>query len=185
MRWQDLVADAPRLAGVGEERLVGPGVVLVGTVRADGSPRISPVEPLLWEGDLWLSMLWRSTKARDLGRDPRVLVHSVVTGRDGSAGEFKIRGVAVSEESRAVQEGYAAEVKECLGWEPDPGHFHLFRVEIDDVTFIRYDEPTGDQYVVRWPLGREFVRRGTTATSLGSPEVRLDLLAPPRGGPDQ
>lgn len=63
MRWHDPVTDAPRLAGVGEARLLGPGAGLVGTVRSEGSPRISPVEPLLWEGDLWLSMLWRSTKA--------------------------------------------------------------------------------------------------------------------------
>jgi hypothetical protein len=44
------------------------------------------------------------------------------------------------------------------------------------VTFIRYDEPTGDQYVTRWPRGGEFVRRGATATSLGPREPWHDLL---------
>ena len=43
-------------------------------------------------------------------------------------------------------------------------------------SFIRYDEPTGDQYVTRWPEGTEFVRRGTSATSLGAPEPITDLL---------
>jgi hypothetical protein len=127
-------------------------------------------------------MLWGSTKARDLARDPRILVHSVVTGRDGSDGEFKVRGAAVPEESPDVQARYADEVSRRLGWEPVPGRFHLFRVEIDDVTFIRYDDPTGDQYVARWPSGQEFVRRGTTATSVGPPEERHDLLEPPRSG---
>jgi hypothetical protein len=33
--------------------------------------------------ELWLSMLWGSAKAADLQRDPRILVHSVITNRDG------------------------------------------------------------------------------------------------------
>jgi hypothetical protein len=60
MHWADFEAAQPRLAEVGREKLARPGVVLVGTVRRDGSPRISPVEPMLWQGDLWLSMLWGS-----------------------------------------------------------------------------------------------------------------------------
>jgi hypothetical protein len=124
-------------------------------------------------------MLWGSVKARDLLRDPRTVVHSVVTGRDGSEGEFKVRGRAVAETADDVQTTYAAEVSRRLGWEPVPGRFHLFRMDLDDVTFIRYDEPSGDQHVARWPIGGEFVRRGTSATSLGPPEERVDLLAPP------
>jgi hypothetical protein len=104
MRWSEFAEAEPRLAALGRQRLVEPGVVLVGTIRQDGSPRISPVEPLLWERDLWLSMLLGSYKAADLQRDPRVLVHSIVTGRDGSAGEYKVRGAAVEERFRPVQE---------------------------------------------------------------------------------
>jgi hypothetical protein len=48
-------------------------------------------------------MLWQSKKATDLRRDPRILVHSVVTSRDGGEGEFKIRGTARSERDLAVQ----------------------------------------------------------------------------------
>jgi hypothetical protein len=57
VRWGELEDAEPKLAALGAERLISPGVVLVGTIRRDGTPRISPVEPLLWEGDLWLSML--------------------------------------------------------------------------------------------------------------------------------
>jgi hypothetical protein len=109
-RWGDLADSAPRLAALAEARLGQPGVVLVGTVRADGTARISPVEPLFWAGELWLSMLWGSTKARDLGRDPRILVHSIVTCRDGAEGEVKVRGRAVAVEGREVQERYAGQV---------------------------------------------------------------------------
>ena len=178
MRWDEFATDEPRLAALGRQ-LADPGVVLVGTIRRDGTPRISPVEPLLWEGDLWLSMLFGSYKATDLQRDPRLLIHSIVTGRDGAAGEYKLRGRAIEESARRVQEGYGAQARDRLGWDPQPGRFHLFRVEIEDVTFIRYEDATGDQFVTRWPSRREYVRRGTSATSLGDPEPYRDLLGDP------
>jgi hypothetical protein len=63
------------------------------------------------------------------------------------------------------------------GWQPEPGRFHLFAVELIEVSFLRYDDATGDQFVTQWPPAREFVRRGTTATSLGAPEPLADLIA--------
>ena len=176
MRWSDFESRQPRLAAVGREKLLGPGVVLVVTVRRDGTPRLSPVEPLVLDGELWLSMLMNSTKAMDLVRDPRVLVHSVVTGRDGSEGEFKVRGTVRAESDLSVQRRYAAAVADALGWRPSPGEFHLFAVDVDDVTFIRYVDASGDQYVTRWPHGGEFVRRGTSTTMLGAPEPHRELL---------
>src|SRR5207245_7683384 len=103
---------------LGQQRLGGPGVVLVGTVRADGTARISPVEPLFWEDDLWLSMLWGSHKAADLRRDPRVLVHSIVVSREGTLGEYKLRGRALTAESADVQARYATVVEEEVGGSP-------------------------------------------------------------------
>jgi Pyridoxamine 5'-phosphate oxidase len=176
MHWGQISREQPRLAALGVQRLAEPGVVLVGTIRADGTPRISPVEPLFWRHDLWLSMLWGSRKAADLRRDPRVLVHSIVTSRDGRAGEYKVRGSAIAASDPHVQADYASTVQTQLGWSPTPGRFHLFWVDITDVTFIRYEDATGDQFVTRWPPGSEYVRRGDSATSLGEPEHYADLL---------
>ncbi len=128
---------AAAAGGVVRERLIEPGVVLAVTIRRDGTPRLSPVGPYQLDGDLWLSMLWGSTKAHDLQRDPRILVHSIVTSRDGVAGEVKLRGTARTED--------------------DP-------------------DGSGDQYTTRWPAGQEFVRRGTSPTSVGKPEPVSDLL---------
>jgi len=184
VEWSELERRQPGLAGLGRRRLLEPGVVLVATIRGDGTPRISPVEPYVLDGVLWLSMLWRSRKAADLLRDPRVLVHSVVTGRDGGEGEFKIRGTARAERDPDQWRRYAAAVAASLGWSPEPGRFHLFAVGIGDVTFIRYDDATGDQHVARWPPPREFIRRGTSATSLGDPEpAREIIVADPGPGP--
>jgi hypothetical protein len=117
-----------------------------------------------------LSMMWGSRKAADLLRDPRIVVHSIVVGRDGGEGEFKVRGTARVEDDLAVQRRYAASVSVSLGWSPEPGRFHLFVVGVENVTFIRYDGPTGDQHVAMWPPGREFIRRATSATSVGDPQ---------------
>jgi hypothetical protein len=177
MRWHEFELEQPRLAELGRRRLGDPGVVLVGTIRSDGSPRLSPVEPLFWNGDLWLSMGWGSRKATDLRRDTRVLVHSIVTSREGTAGEYKVRGHAIPELDPAVQHGYARAIQAEVGWDPQPGRFHLFLVDVDDVTFIRWDPSSNDQFVTRWPHRREFVRRGTSATSVGDPEPYSELLA--------
>jgi hypothetical protein len=46
-------------------------VALLGTLRPDGSPRVSPVEPYFAGGELVLGVMAWSGKARDLRRDPR------------------------------------------------------------------------------------------------------------------
>ena len=174
MRWRDVEDRQPRLARLGRTKLGAPGVVLVATIRRDGSPRVSAVEPLFWAGDLWLGMGWESLKARDLMRDRRVLVHSVVTSRDGGGGEFKVRGLALLETGQ-VEQGYADVVAKELRWTPVVGKFHLFRVEVEDITYIRWAD-SNDQYVTRWPPASEYLRRGTSPTSVGPPEPINDLL---------
>jgi len=176
VRWAEFELDQPRFAALGREKLAGPGVLLVGTIRRDGSPRISPVEPLFWNGDLWLSMGLGTMKARDLYRDPRVLVHSIVTNRTGGEGEFKVRGRAVPEEAPGLNSQVADVIAEELGTQPEVGKFHLFRIDVDDVTFIRWDSRNNDQYLTRWPEGREQVRRGTSATSNGPSEPHREFL---------
>jgi hypothetical protein len=176
VRWGDVEAQQPRLAALGKERLGTPGVVLVGTIRRDGTPRISPVEPFFWRGDLWLAMLLDSLKARDLRRDPRVLVHSIVTSRDGTTeGEFLLRGRALFDGDPRLNEEIAAAIAAELPWRPEAGKFDLFRMEVEHVASIRWGDHN-DQYLTRWPPGHEQVRRGTSATSVGDPEPWSELL---------
>ena len=179
MHWSDIEHAQHRLARLGHQRLIEPGVVLVATIRQDGTARLSAVEPLVMDGDLWLSMMQGSAKARDLLRDPRVLVHSIVTSREGAAGEFKVRGTACAEDDPGVQRRYADTVASSLGWNPSPGRFHLFAIDISQVSFISYATTTGDQHVAMWPPGREYIRRATSATSVGDPEPVSDLIESP------
>lgn len=178
MRWQDLHDRQPRLGKVVADRLVRPGVLLLVTIRRDGTPRLSPVEPFVLDGELWLSMLLDSRKARDLQRDARCLVHSIITSPNGEEGEVKLRATADEVTDPLRQERYAAAVAVALPWAPEVGRFHLFRIEIDEVTFVRYDNATGDQYLTLWPSGIETIRRGTSATSLSQPQPAHQLLDP-------
>jgi hypothetical protein len=164
------------LASVAHERLIAPDVLFVVTIRRDGAPRLSPVEPLLLDGDLWLSMMWKSRKATDLLRDDRILLHSITTTRDGNEGELKVRGRAVPIDDPGTRARYRDAVA-VLGWRPEEPSFHLFCVEITDVAFIRY-ETNGDQHLALWPARTEFVRRATSPTSVGSQEPVLDLFRP-------
>jgi len=175
VRWAEVEARQPRLAKLGREKLAGPGVVLIGTVRKDGSPRVSAVEGLFWEGNLWLPMGEESYKARDLIRDPRILVQSIVTNRDGREGQYKVRGRAVRETDPSLNERAAETIAAQLGWRPVAGRFHLFRIDIDDISFIRWGD-NNDQFLTRWPEGGEQVRRGTSATNVGHPEPYAEFL---------
>src|SRR5262245_22191747 len=174
MRWDDFERAVPRLAQVASERLIAPGVLLVVSVRRDGTPRLSPVEPFLLDGDLWLSMMWQSRKSTDLGRDPRVLVHSIVTRPAEPEPEIKLRGQALAVDDLQLRRRYCEHVA-VLGWRPVEPYFHLFRIDIVEVSYVRY-APNGDQHAARWPADVEFVRRATSPTSVGSPEPIRQLL---------
>ncbi len=169
MRWDVFEADAGSFALEVRGMLADPGVVLVGTTRRDGTARISPCEPFFWGGEFWLPMLWKSRKADDLRRDPRVLVHSIVTSREGAIGEAKVRGTVTFEDNAGRRRDVCDAITEALPWSPDPERVDLFRVDVGSVVRIRYSSE-GDQHVASWPERRRFVRRITSATSVGEPE---------------
>jgi hypothetical protein len=91
VHWSEFAAEAPELARLGAARFDATGLCLVGTLRRDGWPRISPVEPLIAHGKLYLGMMPPSTKALDLRRDPRCVVHSTTSDQDGTEGAMRIR----------------------------------------------------------------------------------------------
>jgi len=162
VNWSAFAEAAPELARFGEERFKATGLALVGTVRRDGLPRISPVEPLIVDGQLYLGMMWRSRKALDLLRDPRCLVQTTVRDREDLAGELKLRGRAVEIDDADAIERYCRALQEAIDWRPE-GQFHLFALDIERADLIRYQE-NGDQRLIEWHPGappRERVRRWT------------------------
>jgi hypothetical protein len=143
--WQDLELGAPAIARLGMTRLTCPRVALLGTLRRDASPRISPVEPCVAEGQLLIGAMTWSGKAADLRRDPRYVLHSAVTGPDSGEGELKLSGTAaeVSQDHRSgVAESWWS------AWPPDKAV--VFCLGIGQAVFVEWDTGNGLMTIHRW-----------------------------------
>lgn len=156
--WAEFQASSPALAGKGEERFDKSGLILLATIRKDGRPRLSPVEPVITDGRLYLGMMWQSTKALDLLRDPRCLVHNTVTNRNGTEGEFKVYGTARPVGDADDRERYCQALFAKIDWRPEGEEWHLFDIDVDEAVFQQFGVPpenggTGDEghLVERWP----------------------------------
>src|SRR4051812_25712022 len=135
--WGEFAAAEPELARLGEERFAKTGLCLLGTLRRNGFPRISPVEPLIHDGRLYLGMMWRSRKAVDLLRDPRCVVHNTVADKSGTEGDFKLYGIARDVQDEAERESYGAALQLAIGWRPETA-YHLFEIAVAEVGWSRY-----------------------------------------------
>jgi phage I-like protein len=118
---------------------------MLGTLRADGSPRISPVEPYVVAGRLLVGAMTWSRKASDLHRDPRYVLHSVVTGPDSGEGEFKLHGSAV----QADPQLRAATARAWWSQRP-PEQAVVFCLRIAAALFVEWDLERGLMTVHRW-----------------------------------
>jgi hypothetical protein len=136
--WRDMELGAPEVARLGMARLNSARVAMPGTLRRDGSPRISPIEPYLGGGRRLIGAMAWSAKAGDLRRDPRYVLHSVVTGPDSGEGELKLYGSAV--EAGQDLRGAAARAW-WLAWPPDKAI--VFSLRIGRAVFIDWDTEDG------------------------------------------
>jgi hypothetical protein len=136
MSWADFKKSAPALARKAEQLFDKTGVVLLGTVRKDGSPRISPVEPLIAQGELYVGMMWKSLKAADLLRDPRCTVHSAIRDRSAKDGEFKLHGRVRYIQDQAERKRYGQALFKKIGWNPEGMKYHLFAVDVASAGFF-------------------------------------------------
>jgi hypothetical protein len=156
VRWADFAAQAPELARLGAARFDATGLCLVGTLRRDGWPRISPVEPLIAHDDLYLGMMPRSTKAVDLQRDPRCVVHSTTGDRHGSEGDFKLYGQAVEIGDPGERDRYGEALYDAIEWRPE-GDFHLFAIDVTAAAFVRIEN--GAMRIRSWRPGEPVADR--------------------------
>jgi hypothetical protein len=108
-QWHSFARAAPALAAFGLSCLERPPTVsYLGTIAADGLPRVHPVTPIVGDGRLFLFMEPTSPKVRDL-RERRVFaLHNGVPDGDGTGGEFFVRGLAEPVEDPALRSAAAA-----------------------------------------------------------------------------
>jgi Pyridoxamine 5'-phosphate oxidase len=162
--WAHLEAADPELAARGRALVERPRLLLLGTLRADGAPRISPVEAHLVNGQLALAVIPHSRKARDLERDPRLVLQSPVTDAADPGEELKVRGRALAAD-HGMRRAIAAAVEHSSGWRPGESWL-MVTVELGAVAHIE------------WLDGEMVLRRWTAATGPRPPERRrLDIQA--------
>jgi hypothetical protein len=163
VKWDEFERACPEIAGEAVERFRRDELVMVGSLRRDGSPRISPCEVDVAAGYLFLGMMWRSPKAVDLLRDPRVVVHSVTCNREGTDGDVKIYGRAVDERDPDTRAAFREAIRARIDWAPDEPEFHLFSIDVESAASVRFDEEE-QETVVTWDPDRG-LRRWTKSGS--------------------
>lgn len=140
MRWDAFAESCPQIADLAEARFRADDLVLLGTIREDGSARISPCEVDFAVGRLFLGMMWRSKKALDLQRDPRIAVHSVPSDRMNAGGDVKLYGRAVDEPDPDVRTAFRAAILARIDWAPDEPDYHLFSVDVERAGYTVFGE---------------------------------------------
>ena len=154
--WAEVVQAAPELAASVRARFDSHGLGLLATLRRDGAPRLSGIEPLFTDEDVWMGMMPDSLKAADLLRDPRFALHSATVDKNVTDGDAKVAGraraVAAYDETAFAAFRRAFEI--ATGAPPPDGPFHLFRCDVDEVSILR---PAGDHLDIDWWRERDGV----------------------------
>jgi hypothetical protein len=116
--WAEFVEAAPRIATIFTRRHIATAqLCMLATLRSDGFPRISPVEPRPFDGQLWIVGMPGTTKFRDLGRDPRFCLHTATVDTHVADGDAKLWGVVHDVPDRDLQRRFASDLFEDTGFD--------------------------------------------------------------------
>ena len=130
--WSDFAESAPRIVESFLRRHAASGnLCLLATLRSDGSPRISPMEPKLFEGRLWLMGMPGTLKFRDLARDPRFCLHTATVDTQVTDGDAKLWGVARDVRDTALHQRFAEALFDETGFDLRGSEFdHFYDAEL-------------------------------------------------------
>lgn len=155
--WSDVERAVPDVAAAVRAVFDAHKHKVLATLRADGSPRVSGNEVTFLDGDVWLGMMHRSVKALDLRRDPRLAIHSATADAEMKMGDAKLSGRAVEVTDPEAIRRYSALSGEApaSGEEQGAGEqaaepFHLFRVDIGELSIVRIGDPPDHLVIEFW-----------------------------------
>jgi hypothetical protein len=149
--WDEVRRQAPELAAAAQGRFDAHRHKVLGTLRADGSPRLSGIEATFRDGELWLGMMPDSRKALDLRRDPRMALHSATVDPDLVEGDARVTGRAVEVTGAGVMEALVEGDARFEGGAPAG---HVFRVDVTEVMLISIGDPADHLVIDSWRDGR-------------------------------
>lgn len=114
--WNEFAHDAPLIAEVFVRRHTATGkLCLLATLRSDGYPRISPIEPRIFDGQLVIVGMPNTTKFQDLGRDQRFCLHTATVDPHVSEGDAKLWGKATNLQDDDLHQRFATDLFEETG----------------------------------------------------------------------
>jgi Pyridoxamine 5'-phosphate oxidase len=149
--WSEVEAAAPELTKLARGCFDAHVHKTLATLRKDGSPRISAIEVIFADGEMWLGSMWRAVKALDLRRDPRFALHSGSADPADWTGDGKVAG--------RVEEIEDDERKaEVTAGKAPPGPMHLFRCDIAELVVVRLGDPRDHLVIESWHEGRGLSR---------------------------
>jgi hypothetical protein len=153
-RWSEFTQAAPRIATIFSRRHEATGrLCLMATLRSDGYPRISPLEPWLFEGELLLAGMPGTLKFRDLDRDPRFCLHTATVDTQVSDGDAKLWGVVHHLPDTALHHRLAQAVYEEIGLDLRGQEFdRLFAADLTGASAVEVSD--GHMDVTIWKPGR-------------------------------
>ncbi|MBH0780294.1 pyridoxamine 5'-phosphate oxidase family protein [Nocardia bovistercoris] len=116
--WSEFTEQAPTIAAVFTRRHRATGnLCMLATLRADGSPRISPLEPRIFEDDLVLAGMPNTTKFHDLSRDPRFCLHTATVDTMVGDGDAKLFGAVTDNHDESLHRRFAQSLFDETGFD--------------------------------------------------------------------
>jgi hypothetical protein len=158
--WDEFVDGAPTISEIFRRRHAATGnLCMLGTLRADGWPRISPLEPRMFEGELWVGGMPDTRKFDDLARDPRFTLHTATVDTQVSEGDAKLWGVVENRPDPELHRRYAEALYAETGFDLRGQEFpYFYAADIRGASSVQVGgghldihvwEPGGKERVVR------------------------------------
>jgi hypothetical protein len=153
VNWSEFAAEAPHIAEIFVRRHTdAQNLCLMATIRSDGYPRISPLEPRIIEPQLVMVGMPGTSKYKDLERDPRLCLHTATVDPHLADGDVKIWAKAVNLKDESLHERFADDLFEASGFDVRGEKFDPFYVA--DITGASSIELVDNQLVITiWKPG--------------------------------
>jgi len=114
--WKEFTEEAPRISEIFVRRHAATGnLCMLATLRADGYPRISPIEPRILDDELVVVGMPNTTKFHDLDRDPRFCLHTATVDPHVGEGDVKLWAQVKNLQDAAFHERFAQELFDQIG----------------------------------------------------------------------
>ncbi|HEX6469886.1 MAG TPA: pyridoxamine 5'-phosphate oxidase family protein [Streptosporangiaceae bacterium] len=151
--WKEFSEGAPRISAIFARRHAAAGnLCMLATLRSDGFPRISPMEPRIFEDQLWLVGMPGTTKFRDLARDPRFCLHTATVDTHVKDGDAKLWGTVRDVRDPALHQRFAAALFEETGFDLRGQHFdHFYAADLTGASAVEVAD--GHMDVTIWKPG--------------------------------